>query len=100
MHQRWPWAFRFNGSKNRLMVRRGLACSDGRIFNLNVVFARDFAQLVKQSGGLSRILQHGLMLPKPPVAFCPCVALLRVKSWLRQLTSTGRHLSLCATDSA
>ena len=82
------------------MVRRGLACSDGRIFNLNVVFARDFAQLVKQRGGLRWILSHGLMLPKPLVAFCPRVALLRVKSLLRQLTPAGRQLSLCATDCA
>ena len=82
------------------MVRRGLACSDGGIFNLNVVFACDFAQLVKQRGSLCWILQRGLMFPEPLVAFCPRVSLLRIKSLLRQLTPEGRQLSLCAANCA
>src|SRR6476620_12391852 len=51
MEQRWPRAFGFDRSENGLMIRGRLTCSDRRIFNQDIVFVRDFLDLIKQRRG-------------------------------------------------
>jgi hypothetical protein len=100
MDQGRPRTFGFDRSENRLMIRRGLACSDRRIFNQDIVFAGDFPDLIKQSRGFRRIFELRLMLLHPLVPFRPGVALSHVDSLLGQLASPGGELLLRARDCA
>src|SRR5437667_12490620 len=82
------------------MIRRRFARSDCGIFNLNVVFARDFLELIKQRRRLRWILEYRLMLSHPLVAFRPGGALFHVNSLLGELASPGGQLPLRARDCA
>src|SRR5206468_11944680 len=48
MNQRWPRALCFNGSKNRLMIRRGFPGANGGILDQNIVFAGYLLYLIKK----------------------------------------------------
>ena len=100
MDQGRPRTFGFDRSENRLMIRSGLACSDRRIFDQDIVFAGDFPDLIKQRGGFRGIFERRLMLPHPLVALGPRVALFHVNSLLGQLTSPAAKLLLRARDCA
>jgi hypothetical protein len=100
MDQRRPWTFGLDRSEHRLMIRRGLSCSDRGIFDQDIVFAGDFPDLIKQRRGFRWIFEHRLMLPHPLVALRPGVTLLHVNSLLSQLASPGAKLLLRARDCA
>ena len=63
--ERRPWAFRFEGSEDRLVIRSGIAGANGGVFDQDIVLARDFLYLVEEGGRFDRTLQSRLVLLEP-----------------------------------
>ena len=75
-----PRAFRFERSENRLMIRSGIACANGRFLDQNIVFAGDFLHLVEECGCFDGALKSRLVLLQPLIAASPEILLLDVNA--------------------
>src|ERR1044071_3155693 len=80
VHERRPRAFRFEGSKDRLVIRSGIPSANGGVFNQDIMLARDFFYLVEESGRFDGTLQGGLMLLEPFIAASPEILLFDISA--------------------
>src|SRR5205085_6176831 len=74
-HERGPRALDFEGSKDRLPFRRGVARADRGILEEDVVFAGDLLDLIEQRRSFARSFQGGLMFLEPLGVLLPKGAL-------------------------